>query len=189
MPSNFMTAPLEEVIAWGREQKWDEAPPELKDQFDAIVMQRKTDMSVEKAVQRMRHQERGQKMDEKAERDWPELKNKESDMYKRVSEAMEKNPMAVENDPEFYANTASKIGLEMGLLPAGFTPQRGTADPMDTIGAGEGGDAGDGGSTAGEDYLKNTEKIGEAFADLIDLKDPEVRKRIAANAEGDQSNG
>ena len=175
------TATSAQLIEWRDGQSWEDAPVGSKDQLDAIILQRALDEKVNVAMVNYKQKEIGRVNDEKALRDWPELKNKESEMYLLVQEEMDKNPNAIK-DPNSFSAAALKVGIGMGLTPAGFTPARSGSDPMGSIGGGEG-NSGDNGADVGQEFLKKTKDIGKAFEGLIDLTDEKVRARIAARAE------
>ena len=175
-----------QLTQWRNEQNWDDAPPGALDQLDAIIAQRTVDEKVAVAMGNYQRKETGRKNDVQALRDWPELKDKESDMYKAVTLEMDQDPNALE-DPNAFANAARKVGLSMGMTPAGFTPARTGSDPMDAIGGGSG-TGGHEGNDPGQEFLEGTKEIAKAFDGLIDMTDKDVRARIAKRAE-DNSNG
>lgn len=172
-----------EMLAWKGKQDWTNAEPGVEDQLDAIIMQRSVDEKVDVAMHKVEQRNASASNDAKAVRDWPELKDKESHMYKGVLAELEKDPDS-KDDPTAFRDAANRVGLEMGLLPEGFQPARSDGDPMGAIGGGEGAPV-DKNDDTGEQFLKDTEKVAEAFSELIDLKDDKVRARIAARAEGE----
>jgi len=187
---DFIKDSADQIIAWMASQDLSEANPADVDRLKAVIAQKQVDEAVHRAMDNYKSLEQGKKFDDKAFRDWQELKDKESDFYARVNEEMETNPNAL-NDPFALSNTANRIGIEMGLLPAGFTPRKSSTDPMETIGAGEGGHPSEGKPGIGEEFLQKTGKIAEAFEGLIDINNPETRARIAKRAEagGGPDNG
>jgi hypothetical protein len=183
---DFNTATSAEIYSWIGTQNWDDAAPGVKDQATAIATQRSIQEQVGVAVQQIRTIDAGKKMDSKAEKDWPELLNKESAMYKRVAAEMEKDPDAL-NKPGVYLDIANRVGLEMGMTPAGFQPARAEGTPMDGIGSGDGASP-DQTADPGEDFLNRTKDIGKAFEGILDMNDKDTRERIAKRVE-DGGNG
>jgi hypothetical protein len=184
MTLDINTATSDQLKQWRDGQNWDDAPQGAKDQLDAIIAQRYTDESVAAAMGNYRRKEIGRKNDEKALRDWPELKDENSPMYHAVTAEMESDPNALE-DPNAFANAARKVGLGMGLTPAGFTPAKSGGGDMDTIGGGDG-VAGREGVEPGVEFLEATKDIAKTFGGMLDMNDPKVRAEIAARVEGDK---
>ena len=183
MTLDINTATSDQLKQWRDGQNWEDAPQGAKDQLDAIIAQRYTDESVAAAMGNYKRKETGRKNDEMALRDWPELRDKESDMYKAVTVELENDPSALE-DPNAFANAARKVGLQMGLTPAGFTPAKSDGG-MDAIGGGTG-TAGREGVEPGQDFLDRTKDIAKTFGSMLDMNDEKVRAEIASRVEGDK---
>lgn len=184
-----MSKPLSEYTAaelrdWRDAQTWDDANPGDLDKLNAIIMQTEIKEQVGAAVKDIEVKDAGRKLDEKALKDWPELQDKESPMYKKVEDELAKDPHAMEK-PSAFADAANRVGLEMGLTPAGFTPARGKDEPMEGIGGGEGrGEKGEG-SEPGKEFLERTGKIAGAYSKLLDMSDEKTRAAVVANVEGE----
>ena len=185
MAINFETATSDEILTWANSQDWTNAESGVREQVDAIILDRKLKETVSSAMSDFERKRDGKENDQRARDRWPELKNKESELYKKVQEKLDGNPTAL-TDPFALLNAANDVGLSLGLLPANMLPERGKNEPMDGIAGGAGSNAQAEDST--DAFLKETEKIGAAFGDLINLKDEKVRERIAANAEREADN-
>ena len=184
-----MTKPLQEYSAAELREFRKTLDPEKVDQvafdqLDALILSKEVEVQVQVAVQGMRNKDEGKKFDGEAIRDWPELKDKKSDMYKRVQAVLESDPGALEN-PKAFKNAAMEVGISMGKTPVGFTPLKSEGDPMPGIGAGESGGDG-GGSTGGEEFLKKTEDIADTFSDMLDLGNKDTRASVIARIEGEK---
>ena len=187
MAINFETATADELQGWMDQQDWSEAEPGLKDKLTGVILARRTKEQVQFALREEKRKTLGKELDAKAEQAFPELLDKESELYKRVAAEMESREDELGN-PYLYSDVAYRIGAQLGLSPAGSQPRKPRSDEMDDIGAGEG--AGEPESkNIGEDFLEKTKDIAAAFEGIIDMSDPDTRARIAKRAEEASDNG
>lgn len=184
MSIDFEKATSEELIQWKIQnaEELEKAGPSVRAQLEGIIAQKIGTEGFSKAKREFRKLESGKQWDKQAETDWPELKDRESDLYKETVKAMEEDPNASMEDPYAYYNHATRIGISLGMLPAGTRPKRNGSDPMGDIGAGEGAGAKEA-PEPGKEFLEKTKKIQDAYADILDMSDKGTRERIARSAE------
>ena len=98
----------EQLVAWKATQDLTDADPGMVDQLDAIILQKTVDEKVTIAIRGVENKALGRASDKKTLQDWPEMNDKKSDMYLKVTELMENNPNALEAPDALY-NTANKV--------------------------------------------------------------------------------
>ena len=171
-----------ELLAWQVDNQESLAENDAaKVQFERLLQRAVTREEVSLQLGVKAREDRGVEYDKKADQAWPELKDKESEIFKRV-QANIGDPEKLK-DPEALYHAANQAGLELGMTPAGFTPRRTDVDPMANIGGGESSGGGGAPDPKSDDFLEKTSDVASAFSDLIDMSDADTRARVAARAE------
>ena len=171
MALNLETATAAELKQWKREVDWDTAPDGALDQLNELILERTVEERVTSGLAGAAQRTKAAEMDALALKRWPELKNKESDFYKRTMALMpEGTPQ-----PGAMLAAANEVGIQVYGGPSGKLPPSGIAS----------GRSADGPVDHNNDattFLKNTAGLRNMLVSEGLLKDtPEVLARIAAN--------
>lgn len=179
---NFETATAAELRAFRKKLKMEELTPDqlqLVDDLNDLIEERIASEAVERALKGKDLKEKSKKFDERAYRMFPELKDKESDLYKKADAYLgEIDPAGT--SPMALLNAAQLAAEDLGMAPV--TDRASGGDKIDRMKGGSGEDKPE--PSPGKDFLKRTKgTMGKYFADLIDLSDDRVVDTIERVAE------
>ena len=161
-----------------------EVEPHVLRQLDDLIIDKAIAEGMARTSEHTTFVSKAKEMDKRAYEAWPELEDKDSELYKKANEIMEANPNR-DKDPSALFSAATMAGMELGMTPKGFTPAK-DRRPIDTLG--DSGDEGRDEPESGSDFLQRTTKIAKAFEEsgLLNMGDEKVRKRIEGFAEAEE---
>jgi len=177
---NLETATSAELKQWKKSVDWDTAPDGALDQLNELILERAIKEQVGAGLAGAAQQTRAAELDALALKRWPELKNKESDFYKRT---MEMIPAGTEKTPGALLAAANEVGIQVFGGPSGKFPPT-------SIASGRSADAPGSVQQDTSDFLRSTAKLRDMLVGEGLLKDtPEVMQRIAASGTSERSTG
>lgn len=179
---DFATATVAQLRAFRRNLKMEELSPEqlaLVDDLNDLIEERIASESVERAFKSRDTKDKAKKFDERAYRMFPELKDKESPLFKAADKYLgEMDPDGM--SPMALLSAAQLAAEDLGISPV--SERTGGDDRINKMKGGSGEDKPTPG--AGKDFLKRTKStMGQHFADLLNLSDEKVLEKIEAAAE------
>jgi hypothetical protein len=177
---NLETATSTELKQWKKTVDWETAPDGALDQLNELIMERAIKEQVGAGLAGAAQRTRAAELDALALKRWPELKNKESEFYKRTMELI---PQGSEDTPGAMLAAANEIGIQVFGGPSGKLPPSGIA-------SGRSADAPGNVSDDTSTFMRNTSTLRSMLVGEGLIKDtPEVMQRIATNATMERSTG
>ncbi len=174
MSIDIDNATAKELREWRKTIDWSEAPEGALDQLNDLIVERMVREGITGAIADTTATQKAAQQDELAMKRWPELRNKESDFYKRTMELI---PESERTKPGRLLAAANEAGFQMYGNPSGRVPP-------ETMAPGRNGDVRDGsGNTDKESYLARTSKLrGILEGEGLLKATPDALERIAATA-------
>jgi hypothetical protein len=174
----FQSATAAELRQFKRTLNLEEVTESQLEALDDLIIERAVEEKYTKLTTAQEKKAKAKQMDEQAYKNWPELKDEESEFYKAVDTYMGEHGLDREDSLLAAANA---VGLDMGLQPAGRRDAGG--DPMGKIKP-----AKPTGATkkVEDEFLSKTADVRRDLANLIPVGDEDFLERVAARAEADQ---
>ncbi len=167
------TATAAELKQWKKTVDWETAPDGALDQLNDLILERMVEERVGAGLDGAAQRAKAAELDAIAMKRWPELKNKESEFYKRTMELI---PKGAEQTPGAMLAAANEAGIQIYGGPSGRIPPGGIA-------GGRNADAPGNATNDDSNFLQSTSKLRDLLAGEGLIQDtPEVRQRLAANA-------
>jgi hypothetical protein len=180
MAIDLETATSKELRAWRRTLDMDELPPGAAEELEELILDRAVSEKVAAEGAAGAAKQQAKSLDEQAYKRWPELKDKESDFYKRTNELI-----GDDKSPGALLHASNEVAFQM----FGKTSTR--VPPTGIVSSGRSDNApASGGNSEDSDFLHRTSKLHSLLVGEGLLKgDKETLARIATRAKEDAYDG